>query len=163
MQKIHPFLTNFMSNFYLSRFYSDKYGVWFPTTEHYFMYVKALTFNDTEIASKVLKAVTPQDAKGLGRRVKNFDPTIWTNISYQVMLDANLLKYTQNPSLRIKLLETNDDHLVEGNPDDAIWGVALHWKDSKILNPDNWKGKNLLGKVLMEVRQTLREQFVKKA
>ena len=55
-----------------------------------------------------------------------------------------------------KFLEkTGNKILVEGSPLDRIWGVGLHYKDNKILDENNWRGKNLLGKALMEVRKEI--------
>ena len=65
---------------------------------------------------------------------------------------GNYLKFTQHPDLNQRLLSTGDKILVEASPYDLVLGVGLGVKDDKILNPSNWKGLNLLGKVLMSVR-----------
>jgi ribA/ribD-fused uncharacterized protein len=54
------------------------------------------------------------------------------------------------------LLDTGDKILVEGNAKDNIWAVGLDWNDDRILDPSNWNGQNLLGKVLMELRTELK-------
>lgn len=60
-----------------------------------------------------------------------------------------LLVYRQNPDLKEKLLATGDANLIEGTTwKDKIWGVDLA----------TMKGKNRLGKILMEVRETLKEK-----
>ena len=41
---------------------------------------------------------------------------------------------------------------MEANPDDTIWGVGLTSSDDAILIESNWRGQNLLGEVLMVVR-----------
>lgn len=51
------------------------------------------------------------------------------------------------------LLDTGDRVIVEGSPYDPIWGVKLAWDSNEILDERNWKGSNLLGKALMEVRE----------
>lgn len=53
------------------------------------------------------------------------------------------------------LLSTGDKIIVEANEYDRIWGIGLHWSDDKCLDEKNWKGMNLLGKALMEVRGRL--------
>ena len=45
-------------------------GFRFPTSEHVFMYIKAKTFNDDEIAEKIKNALDPKTAKKLGRKVR---------------------------------------------------------------------------------------------
>lgn len=44
------------------------------------MYLKALYFGDLEVAEKILSAVTPKEAKKLGRQVKNFDSKSWDEV-----------------------------------------------------------------------------------
>lgn len=40
----------------------------FPTSEHYMMYRKALLFGDKAVAGDILAAITPGEAKALGRK-----------------------------------------------------------------------------------------------
>lgn len=42
------------------------------------------------------------------------------------------------------------------SPYDVIWGIGLHWNDDDCLDENNWKGKNLLGKALMKVREKVK-------
>lgn len=41
------------------------------------MYRKALLFGDAEVAERIMLAITPKEHKALGRKVKNFDGTVW--------------------------------------------------------------------------------------
>jgi ribA/ribD-fused uncharacterized protein len=128
----------------------------FPTTEHAFMYLKAMYFEDNNTARKILAAETPLAAKQLGRQVKNFDAKLWDMISYRVMYDVNFAKYSKNPEFKEALLLTGDREIVEASPYDRIWGVGLGENDLKILTKSNWRGQNKLGKVLMDVRKALK-------
>ena len=66
----------------------------FYSSEQYFMYLKAITFNDEIIAKKILsEGIDPKRAKNLGRKVSNFDNEKWSKIRYKVMKKANMLKY----------------------------------------------------------------------
>jgi len=65
-------------------------------------------------------------------------------------------KFQQNPELMEKLLATGNMVLAECAPRDKIWGIGLAEDDARIQDPQQWKGQNLLGTVLMEVRSDLR-------
>lgn len=133
----------------------------FFNSEQYFMWVKAITFGDNETADKILKkGHNPKTAKALGREVKNYDDKVWNEKRYQVMVDANVYKYSQSDKLRELLLnpELKGKHFCESSPKDTIWGCGLHESDPLIDDEKNWKGQNLLGKVLDEVRNKLLEE-----
>lgn len=127
----------------------------FFNTEQYFMFVKAKTFGDEEIAKRILKeGENPKVAKALGRQVKNYDNNVWNEKRYQVMVDANLYKYKASPVCREELLNPKYEgkHFCEASTKDFIWGVGLGENDPLIDDEKNWLGDNLLGKVLDEVR-----------
>lgn len=130
----------------------------FFNSEQYFMWVKAKTFGDEEIAEEILKkGKNPKTAKALGRKVKNYDDTVWNEKRYQVMVDANLHKYSQNEELKALLLnpELKGKHYVEASKYDTIWGVGLTEDNPLVDDEKNWLGTNLLGKALDEVRDKL--------
>ena len=150
------FWGSYLSNFYRCPF--NVGGVVFVTSEHYFMIQKAVTFGDHVSVRDMLDAYDGKAVKALGRKVKNFDPVVWDAVSYQAMLDACWHKFSSedNQDIAEKLLSTGDKVLVEASPLDKIWGVGLHEDDPLILDENNWKGENRLGKVLMEVRTRLK-------
>lgn len=142
------------SNWYRSLIVID--GVEFNTNEQYMMYKKALTFNDLDIAEKILKERDPREQKKLGRKVKNFNKEIWDSISRDVVLRANLAKFTQNKKLKEFIKEFPIDTLfVEASPLDEIWGIGLAEDDPKAYDQSTWKGTNWLGQCVTEVRQVL--------
>ena len=49
----------------------------------------------------------------------------------------------------------SDQGFVEGSPYDRIWGIGVHYKDASD-DESTWRGENLLGKVLNEVRESLK-------
>jgi hypothetical protein len=145
--KAQPFMAEVMG--YASFFYE------FNTCEHYMMYNKALYMGDVECAGRILKAETPKEAKNIGREVKNYDDVLWDAIRFHVVVRANYLKFNSpftNPKLREYLKKTESRIIVEANPEDSIWGVALSETDDRILDESQWRGRNLLGKALMMAR-----------
>lgn len=141
------------SNFYFSPFVYKGHNV--KTAEQAFMIEKAITFNDESKILPIVQARSAADAKKIGRTVRNFDPKVWDEKRYKVMVDILKTKF-QNPTLKEILLRTCNLELVEGSPYDAIWGVKLDWMSDEILDRNNWRGRNLLGKALMEVREYYR-------
>lgn len=131
-------------------------GTSYKTAEHWMMAKKAQLFNDDEILAKILAAKSPAVAKELGRAVKNFDQTVWEAHRYEIVLQGNLLKFGQHEPLKDFLLRTGEKVLVEASPVDPIWGIGLAKTDPNIENPHDWKGLNLLGFALMEVRDKLK-------
>ena len=65
-------------------------------------------------------------------------------------------KFSQSIPLRDFLLNTQERVLVEASPVDRIWGIGLAADDSEVANPPKWRGLNLLGFALMDVRERLR-------
>ena len=128
----------------------------FTTAEQYMMYKKAMLFNDEETAKKILKVNDPKKVKALGREVKGFDEKKWNDQKLQIVIQGNLLKFSQDENLKKALIETKNKVIVEGSPYDKVWGVGLKWDDPKILDESKWQGENLLGIALMEVRTQLK-------
>jgi ribA/ribD-fused uncharacterized protein len=123
--------------------------------EQYMMAEKARLFKDDFILDEIMKSDNPKIIKELGRKVKNFDEDIWKSVRHNIILNGNFAKFLQNENLRRFLIQTKDSILVEASPYDKIWGIGMSSDDVKIENPLNWKGKNLLGFSLMEVRDEL--------
>lgn len=134
----------------------EEDGVIFCCAEQYMMYKKALLFEDREHAEEILKTNDPKAIKALGRLVKNFDDKVWNEHKSDIVLQGNILKFSQNPELKEYLLGTEDKILVEASPYDRVWGIGMKAETVGICDPQNWKGQNLLGFLLMEIRDNLR-------
>ena len=115
-----------------------------------------MLFNDTEIHDKIIEAVKPGEAKDLGREVRNFDDEAWKAQRYEIVKQGNIHKFSQYPLFADYLLATGDRVLVEASPRDTIWGIGLGGDNPKAQHPDTWRGLNLLGFALMEVRAILK-------
>jgi ribA/ribD-fused uncharacterized protein len=131
-------------------------GITYPTSEHYMMAAKARLFGDSDALARILATPDPVEAKRIGRQVRNFNPDQWDRAAYDVVVEANLAKFGQNPDLREYLLSTGDRVLVEASPRDVKWGIGRGKNDPAKLRPSQWRGENLLGFALMDVRERLR-------
>jgi hypothetical protein len=148
-------------------FYKEIFSQWYPcqfkdldtlTTyncaEQFMMHKKALYFNDLEIAEKIMATDNPREQKALGRLVKNYDDALWNKVKYKIVYNGNFLKFMQNQELLVGLLNTGNKLLVEASLKDKIWGIGMYEDTPGVEDSKNWKGENLLGKALTEVRNS---------
>ena len=144
----------FLSNWYESPFVKD--GIKFLNSEQYFMWKKQQLFDplNKSLEKKIIETNNPKTMKDLGRLVKNFNQTVWDKEKYDIMKAALIEKFSQNQDLKKALLDTKDVVLVEASPYDKIWGIGINEKDA--INNKPWKGENLLGEALMEIRGIFR-------
>ena len=142
-----------LSQWFPAGFVSE--GQTFPTAEHFMMYRKALLFSDLDSAEAILQADNPGKAKALGRKVQNFDESVWVSRRTEIVETANRLKFSQNRELGDYLAKTGSKVLVEASPSDRIWGIGMSREAARQAHPAQWKGLNLLGFSLMVVRAEL--------
>ena len=76
-------------------------------------------------------------------------------LANDVVLQGNILKFSQNEELLADLKKYKDKIFVEASPEDKIWGIGLHYDDDRVLDESLWNGQNLLGKVINEVAKIL--------
>ena len=131
-------------------------GILYRTAEHWMMAGKARLFNDHTMANQIIETDTPAEAKKKGRLVTGFDSAIWDKEKYNIVASGNFYKFSKNKELAGFLLNTGDRVLVEASPVDNIWGIGMAANESSVNDPLKWKGENLLGYALMEVRDKLR-------
>lgn len=133
----------FLSNFWRAELTYD--GVKYPSTEHAYQASKSTDITERQ---RIASIPNPGNVKKEGRKL--FLRSDWEQVKDDVMLEVVRLKFSSNPDLAKKLIDTDDAVLVEGN----------HWHD-------NWFGvcycdkcmgigDNKLGEVLMKVREELK-------
>jgi ribA/ribD-fused uncharacterized protein len=132
-------------------------GITFPTVEHYYQYSKAKMFGDADVEKKIMKTPSAKSVKGFGKKVKNFKQEEWDEKKDSIMKVALKAKFTQHPELKKKLLDTGDRPLAEANPRGKYWGIGTSADTSKAKDPAKWPGKNVLGKMLADLRTELKE------
>ncbi len=119
-------------------------GKKWPTSEHYFQAQKFAGEPDEE---EIRKATKASEAASMGRDRKRPLRRDWESVKEQVMLEALRAKFTQHEDLKAILLGTGDAVLVEHTAKDSYWGDG-----------GDGSGKNRLGRLLMQVREELREE-----
>lgn len=116
----------------------------YPSVHHYFLTER---FKDSPVEDAILRAASVWE---LERIVKESEATggyqrpDWNRVKIDVMLLGCYFKFRQNEAARRVLLSTDSKTLVDHTPTDDFWGD----------NGDG-TGKNLLGVVLMAVRDRL--------
>ena len=118
-------------------------GKRWPTSEHYF---QAQKFEETAYQEEIRKEKSPMQAARMGRNRKRPLRKDWESVKVEIMRQAVLAKFTQHSNLRELLLSTGDTRLVEHTTNDTYWGDG-----------GDGTGKNMLGRILMEVREQLRQ------
>lgn len=142
-----------LSQWYPSAFELD--GIHYATAEHYMMAQKAKLFADDVVFEKILASGHPNQAKKLGRLVKDYDETVWLAHRFEIVVQGSIAKFSQHAALKDFLLATGERVLVEASPVDKIWGIGLAQDDEKAEYPEKWQGLNLLGFALMQARTHL--------
>ena len=132
-------------------------GEYYRCAEQYMMAEKARLFNDKEKLEKIMKAKSPMIMKRLGRVVSGFDKAKWAGVCFDVVTRGNFAKFSQNERLKEYLLSTSGAILAEASPKDSIWGIGIDAEEASRTPMEQWRGKNLLGKALMKVREMLRK------
>lgn len=130
-----------LSNFERAKQIID--GIEYPTNEHYYQSEKA---NNADSKAWIIQAPSPYLAMKAGRNLRRKEFVInWDTIKIDIMFKGLMAKFTQNPILKRKLLNTGDAVLHENSPTDMFWGV---------------KGKDMLGRLLMKVRNKLKNDLL---
>lgn len=143
------------SNWYPSEF--EYAGKKYANIEQYMMYQKMRTFAQYEIADRIMETTDPAECKKLGRsHIDNWNGELWDKISYAIVKRGIKAKFFQNKDLLEKLLNTGDILLAECAPNDTKWGIGIAVDDPRRFDIKMWTGQNLLGRILMDIREELR-------
>ena len=148
-----PVTETCLSQWYPCQFEVDS--VKYTSAEQYMMAEKARLFGDEKIRAEILRTSDSRKCKALGRKVKNFDKAVWDKRKEDIVRNGNFEKFMQNSALRSFLLSTRDKVLVEASPTDRVWGIGLGKNNPDALDPKKWRGQNLLGFILMAVRNEM--------
>lgn len=132
------------SNYFLSNFYEATVcyeGIYYQNSEAAFQAQKCANPADR----KQFEKLNATEAKKLGRKVTLRKD--WEDVKVRIMREIVNEKFSQNDDLRELLIATGDEYLEEGNTwGDKTWGTV------------NGQGQNLLGQILMEIREKCKER-----
>jgi len=128
------------SNF--SRHGIELKGKWWPTTEHYF---QAQKFAGTPHEEELRLAQTPRQVADMGRDRARPLRADWQQVKDDVMREAVRQKFRTHLDIQQILLDTAEEVIIENAPSDYYWGIGA-----------DGSGKNMLGIILMEIREELR-------
>ena len=115
---------------------------WWMTSEHYF---QAQKFYGTEYVEIIRLLDNPMKAAKMGRNRNLPLREDWEEVKDDVMRKAVYAKFSQNIELKNILLDTDSEYIVENTSNDYYWGCGT-----------NGSGKNMLGIILMEIRDKLK-------
>jgi ribA/ribD-fused uncharacterized protein len=124
----------------------------YSSAEQFMMYHKAMLFMDFDTAHKIMATKDVRKIKELGRQVQNFNETVWSFYRTDIVGAGNTAKFNSSDALRQALFDTQGKTLVEAAPNDTVWGIGLAADDPLAQDRSTWKGKNLLGEILTEIR-----------
>lgn len=145
-------------NWYPAEF--DYAGRHYLHSEQFMMYQKVMMFGQTALGDEIMRTADPEQCKILGREFfDGFDAALWKRTRFVVVKRGIRAKFSQNPSMMETLLATGNAILAECSPRDKDWGILLSTSDPEVQDITKWRGENLLGQVLMEVREELREEI----
>jgi len=128
----------FLGNYWKARTYI--YGRWWNWNEAPYQSAKTIIQAEKD---EIWAAVKANDSRLLGQKV-TMRPD-WDQVKRSVMKECCLAKFLQHPDLRKQLMDTGMEELIEDSPVDWYWGCG---KDGT--------GQNVLGQVLMEIREELK-------
>ena len=147
-------------------FYGGPFSQWYPSkfkaringrliefgcAEQWMMANKAALFKDREAYSRIMRTDSPREQKAAGRDVKPYNEATWAGVRYDLVVDGNLAKFSQNENMKAWMLDVGPGHhFVEASPTDRIWGIGLSIEEAPKVEPTEWPGQNLLGKALDE-------------
>jgi ribA/ribD-fused uncharacterized protein len=135
----------FMSNLYPAPIEFE--GRTFPTSEHAYQFGKPAK---PAVAEWIISAPKPHLVAAAAHALLSFDiRSDWAEIKVPRMREVLKVKFKQHPELAKQLLATGSVKLVEESMTDTFWGIGR-----------NGKGKNMLGVLLMEVREWIRKEHI---
>ena len=129
-------------------------GRLYNCNEQFYTHSMATFFNDNDATTKSLTIDDPYQLIKLQKEIANVDRNKWQPEAERVLYLANIAKYTQNLKAREALLNTGNNTIGEASFS-RTWGIGMSIGDVRALDTNRWNGKNIMGNMLMSIRDTL--------
>lgn len=126
----------------------------YTCVEQYIISEKCLLFGDNEAAKLVMEETEPREMKNAAEFIQNYDHRIWMQNCYDIVLEGVRAKFQANEKAKSCLIETNRLIIGEATKN-SKWGIGKHISEDYVLDFSTWKGENMTGKILMQVREEL--------
>lgn len=120
-------------------------GEQWPSVEHYY---QAMKFEESDYRESIRNATHPADATKLGKSKKHGRRKDWDKVKVTYMTRATYIKCRTHPEVAAALLASGEKPIVETSQYDYFWGCGR-----------DLRGNNAFGKMLMGVREKLREEM----
>ena len=153
-----------LSNMYRCTFTDRDAGLAWTCTEQYYQYHKALAFGDHSTARRIRAEDEPVRMKRLGAGVRGYKgnpagKARWRRTAaVQTLTTACTFKFEQNSDLRRHLLYGTRDTIAEASPHDDFFGIRMGLLVAEAAEQTQWRGKNHMGRILMELREKMLHQ-----
>jgi ribA/ribD-fused uncharacterized protein len=118
-------------------------GRLWPTSEHAY---QAEKFSSEEVLQKLQSARSVDEAYEIAQKHASERRPDWEEVKMDIMKQLFIAKTAQHPKIKRLLLESGERELIKDSPLDNFWG----WGPGK-------NGKNMMGKLWMEVRDEIRK------
>jgi ribA/ribD-fused uncharacterized protein len=119
-------------------------GFEWPSVEHYY---QAMKFDDEEYREQIRQSAHPADAAKLGKSKKHQRRKDWDKVKVTFMTRGTYIKCRTHADVAQKLLDSGEMEIAEVSQYDYFWGSGR-----------DLRGNNAFGKMLMGVRDKLREE-----
>ncbi len=131
----------------------------YMSVEQFMLCHKALLFRKTGLAEKIRKMRIPAEVKTIqGYPFSEWDSKVWEKISYNIVKRGVGAKFRKDARIQEELLSTGHELIAACSPTDKKWGIGIGIDDPKKEDVSRWKGKNYLGRILMEVREEIMQE-----
>lgn len=126
-------------------------GYYWQTVEHYYQAQKFVDTQKADLIAVIRQVPTPEDAALIGRDCEHKLRPDWESVKVQIMEKAVRTKFLSHLDIQEILLNTAAELIVEDSPTDYYWGCG-----------QKKTGQNQLGKILMKIRQEIRQRHLTK-
>jgi ribA/ribD-fused uncharacterized protein len=142
-----------------SNMHPSAFRLWkkdFSNAEQAYVYAKAMTFKDIQIAEAVMRTDSGYEARKLGKMIAGFDKQKWDGMQVKIMKAVVMQKFLHCEKVRNLMLQKYKDgysFVHVGGPYAVFWSNGLSEEKSQVVPPAEWPGRDMLGQILNETAE----------